>query len=155
MMHSGRIKMLEMQGGYFIFKSIHNIHSMSHSPNGWTDQELGLLWLEKGFDCLIWKKANETWKLLMLDGHNSHCMYKFCKYVEAKKIVVICFLPHTMHILQPCDICIFGPLAQHRKTEVTRTTQLNIPITKYNFPYYYKLVCHSAFFKHTIIVHGE
>jgi hypothetical protein len=134
-----------------IIKSKHNIHSISHSPNGWTDQELGLLWLEKDFDRLTREKANQGWRLLMLDGHNSHCTYKFCKYAEANKIVVICLPPHTTHVLQPCDVGVFGPLAQRWKTEVTRTTQLNIAITKYNFPYYYELVRRDAFSKRTII----
>ena len=91
----------------------------------------------------------------MLDEHSSHCTYRFFKYAEANKIAVICLPPHTTHILQPCDVGVFGPLAQRWKTEVMKTTQLNIPITRYNFAYYYKLVCHDAFSKHTVVAAGK
>lgn len=49
--------------------------------------------------------------LLILDGHNSHCTYKFIALAEKHKIEVICLPSHTTHALQPCDVGVFGPLA--------------------------------------------
>lgn len=53
-------------------------HSISISQNGWTDPELGALWLEKDFAPATAKRLNDPghYRLLILDGHNSHCTYR-------------------------------------------------------------------------------
>jgi len=89
--------------------------SISVSPNGWTDQELGSAWLKSDFDPATRDKAAGQYRLLILDGHNSHCTFKFCKYAADNKIIIICLPSHTTHALQPCDVGAFGPLAQSWK----------------------------------------
>jgi hypothetical protein len=74
--------------------------SISISPNGWTDQELGSRWLENDFDPATREKAAGRYRLLILDGHNSHCTFKFCKYAADNNIIVLCLPPHTTHALQ-------------------------------------------------------
>ena len=111
--------------------------SISLSPNGWTDQELGSAWLQNDFDPATRQKAAGRYRLLILDGHNSHCTFKFCKYAADNKIIVLCLPPHTTHALQPCDVGAFGPLAQSWKRVVTLASQSLIPITKANFLSYY------------------
>ncbi|KAJ3484161.1 hypothetical protein NLJ89_g12004 [Agrocybe chaxingu] len=93
--------------------------SISHSPNGWTDQELGLKWLKNDFEPMsAARNKSNGYRLLILDGHNSHCTYEFCKFAESKKIVIICLPSHTTHVLQPCDVGVFGPLATCWKNQV-------------------------------------
>jgi hypothetical protein len=74
---------------------------------------------------------------LILDGHNSHCTFTFCKYAADNKIIIICLPSHTTHALQPCDVGAFGPLAQSWKREVTLASQSLIAIRKDNLLAYY------------------
>src|SRR5271155_4817223 len=114
-----------------------NFNSISISPNGWTDQELGSSWLKSDFDPATRNKAAGQYRLLILDGHNSHCTFKFCKYGADNKIIIICLPSHTTHALQPCDIGAFGPLAQSWKRVVTLASQSLIAIKKDNLLFYY------------------
>jgi hypothetical protein len=83
------------------------VDSISISPNSWTDQELGSAWLQNDFDPATRDKATGQYQLLILDGHNSHCTFTFCKYAADKKIIIICLPSHTTHALQPCDVGAF------------------------------------------------
>jgi len=127
-------------------------YSISHSPNGWTDQELGSAWLERNFDRFT--KARMTsngYRLLILDGHNSHCTYKFCKYASDNNIIVICLPPHTTHALQPCDVGVFGPLAKEWKIIVTALNHQMVPVTKGNLLEHYHKARVKAFKPSTLI----
>ena len=104
-----------MQGSYNFYSKDFNLTiagSISVSPNGWTDQELGAAWLQSDFDPATRDKAAGRYRLLILDGHNSHCTLIFCKYAADNKIIIICLPSHTTHALQPCDVGAFGPLAR-------------------------------------------
>jgi len=113
------------------------IDSISISPNGWTDQELGAAWLRNDFDPATRDKAAGQYHLLVLDGHNSHCTLAFCKYAVDNKIIIICLPSHTTHALQPCDVSAFGPLAQSWKQVVTTASQSLIAIRKDNLLIHY------------------
>jgi len=76
-------------------------------------------------------------RLLILDGHNSHCTYQFIKFAAQHHIIIICLPSHTTHALQPCDVGVFGPLARAWKSQVTQASQENTPITKANLLLYY------------------
>lgn len=83
------------------------------SHNGWTNNELGLDWLEF-FDqyatCIDSKKS--LWRMLIVDGHDSHISSEAIQFCLKKKIVLLCLPPHATHLLQPCDVGIFGIIAQ-------------------------------------------
>jgi hypothetical protein len=113
------------------------VDSILISPNGWTDQELGSAWLQNDFDPATQDKAARQYWLLILDGHNSHCTFTFCKYAADKKIIIICLLSHTTHVLQPCDVGAFGPLTQSWKRKVTLASQSLIAIRKDNLLAHY------------------
>jgi DDE superfamily endonuclease len=128
------------------FHYITCLSSVSVSPKGWTDQELGLKWLEQDFEpntrsttssTSLLPTAPQAYRLLILDGHNSHCTYPFIKFAADHRIIIICLPSHTTHALQPCDVGIFGPLARAWKSQVTEASQNNIPITKANLLLYY------------------
>ena len=124
--------------------------SISVSPNGWTDQELGFAWLQNDFDPATREKAAGKYRLLILDGHNSHCTFSFCKYAADNKIIIICLPSHTTHALQPCDVGAFGPLAQSWKRIVTLASQDLIAIRKDNLLEYYHTARTEAFKPTTI-----
>jgi hypothetical protein len=45
---------------------------LATSPSGWTNNELGLTWLEQVFQRSTGKKARSSYRILILDGHGSH-----------------------------------------------------------------------------------
>ncbi|KAF8240103.1 hypothetical protein L208DRAFT_1128033, partial [Tricholoma matsutake] len=50
-----------------------DLASVSVSPKGWTDQELGFKWLERDFEPNTCPYTPEEYRPLVLDGHNLHC----------------------------------------------------------------------------------
>jgi DDE superfamily endonuclease len=70
------------------------MHSIVFSENGWTDQELGMEWLEKVFEPLTAEQdTSGCHQLLILNGHNSHCTFKFASYAKAHNVIVLCLHP--------------------------------------------------------------
>jgi hypothetical protein len=125
--------------------------SISHSPKGWTDQELSSAWLERDFHpATAERNVTRGYRLLILDGHNSHTTYQFCSFAEKHKIIVLCLPPHTTHRLQPCDVGVFGPLAACWKGVVNAKSAEYIPIRKNNLVRYYAAAREKAFSQTTI-----
>lgn len=83
------------------------------SPSGWTNDELGYMWLTQIFDRFSKKKARNgrDWRLLLLDGHGSHLNMRFLDWALDHQIMVGIYPPHSTHRLQPLDVALFGPLA--------------------------------------------
>jgi hypothetical protein len=132
-------------------KSLTTFHSISFSDKGWTDQELGYLWLTKDFHPATVNRAGEGWRLLILDGHNSHLTYPFCIFAKEHKILVVCLPPHTTHVLQPCDVGVFGPLASAWRKQVTLASHEFVKITPYNFIEFYSTARTTSVTPHTIV----
>ena len=84
---------------------------LSVSENGWTNNVLGLAWL-KHFDAHTKARQVGGYRLLVLDGHESHCSQDFKDYCLEHKILTLCMPPHSSHILQPLDVVCFSPLKQ-------------------------------------------
>jgi hypothetical protein len=103
------------------------------SENGWTNNILGLEWL-KQFDLNTEGRRVGIYRLLIVDGHGSHCTRDFYKYCVNHKIILYCLPPHTTHNLQPFDVCVFQPAAKAYKQAVSdRGRFRNKRIEKYNF----------------------
>ena len=81
------------------------------SPSGWTNNNIGLAWLEQVFNRETKQKARRQWRLLILDGHGSHVTMKFIEFCDAHKILLLIYPPHSTHTLQPLDVVMFSPLA--------------------------------------------
>lgn len=109
------------------------------------------MWLERDFEPAS-SARNRTYgyRLLILDGHNSHTTYQFCNFGEKHKIIILCLPPHTTHRLQPCDVGIFGPVAQTWKAEVNIASREFFEIRKYNLIYHYSNARAKAFTVPTI-----
>jgi hypothetical protein len=82
---------------------------LSVSENGWTNNALGLEWL-KHFDAHTKTRQVGVYRLLILDGHESHLNQDFKDYCLKHKILTLCMPPHSSHILQPLDVVCFSPL---------------------------------------------
>ena len=47
---------------------------------------------------------------LILDGHVSHTTFDVIKTAKDNNVVMIRLPSHATHLLQPLDLCVFGPL---------------------------------------------
>jgi DDE superfamily endonuclease len=121
------------------------------SPNGWTDQDLGIAWMKKVFEPQTRALCNATApRLLILDGHNSHTTADFLDYAYEHNIIVICLPPHTTHHLQPCDVAVFSPLASEWKKAVDQSFAEGEPVDRYNLLKTYAKARKIAFKSSTI-----
>ena len=85
------------------------IWKLSVSENGWTNSQLGFEWLQH-FDAHTKARKVGGYRLLIMDGHESHLSQKFKDYCLKNNIITLCMPPHSWHILQPLDLVCFSPL---------------------------------------------
>ncbi|KAJ0150407.1 Periostin [Fusarium oxysporum f. sp. albedinis] len=95
------------------------------SENGWTNNQLGLNWL-KHFDRSTSKRTNSRYRLLILDGHESHHSVEFEEYCKENKIITLCMPAHASHLLQPLDVGCFEPLKKAYSREIDRLIRCSI-----------------------------
>ncbi|KAF5378494.1 hypothetical protein D9615_007116 [Tricholomella constricta] len=90
--------------------------SLGYSKKGYTDGEIGVAWI-KDFDEQTKAKANGRYRLLLVDGHNSHYTRGFLVYARAHRIYVVCYPSHSTHIYQGLDVVIFAVLKRYWSEE--------------------------------------
>jgi DDE superfamily endonuclease/Tc5 transposase-like DNA-binding protein len=83
------------------------------SDKGWTNDELGYIWLTTVFDRYTKSCKVGSYRLLILDGHGSHVTLQFDQYCKDNLIIVLCMPPHSSHLLQPLDVGCFAPLKKY------------------------------------------
>ena len=113
------------------------------SDSGWTNSDIALDWLDH-FDLYTKPRLQGIYRLLILDGHESHVSMQFVEYCETHKIVLL-RLPHSTHILQPLDVGIFGPLSRAYKKRLYDIALYGaLAITKQEFLEIYQAVRSQA-----------
>jgi hypothetical protein len=85
--------------------------AITTTDNGWTTNEVGLDWI-KHFNQHTASRTKGKYRLLILDGHESHHSTEFELYCQKSNIITLCMPPHSSHYLQPLDVGCFGPLKQ-------------------------------------------
>jgi len=120
------------------------------SENGWTTNELGFAWLQH-FDKHTKGRTKGAYRLLILDGHESHMSVQFDQYCKENNIISLCMPPHSSHLLQPLDVGCFGPLktAYGRQIETLMRARIN-HITKLEFLPAFKEAWKATFTKDNI-----
>jgi hypothetical protein len=106
------------------------------SPNGWTNDELGVSWLQSLFNKETAAKAKRDWRLLIVDAHGSHLTLRFLNICQSHRILLAVYPPHSTHRLQPLDVSLFRPLAAYYSQSIddfTRLSQGLATITKRDF----------------------
>ena len=88
------------------------------SDTGWTNDNLGLQWLKEVFEPETWPSGRSHHRLLLIDGHSSHLTLEFLEFAMEHNIHLLCFPPHSTHVLQPLDVGIFGPLGTYYSNQV-------------------------------------
>jgi hypothetical protein len=102
------------------------------SDNGWTNNQLGLEWVQHFHENT--KKCKGKWRLLIFDGHGSHQTAEFRDFCLQNCILTLCMPAHTSHILQPLDVSCFGPLKKVYGSQIEMKIRLGINhITKEEF----------------------
>jgi hypothetical protein len=112
---------------FFIFKAKNHNQSWYHnhpkewriavSDNGWTTNEVGVAWLQHFIEHTTSRTAG-GYRLLILDGHESHNSIRFQDICRDNNIITLCMPAHASHILQPLDVGCFSPLKRAYKKEV-------------------------------------
>jgi hypothetical protein len=105
---------------------VDNVEARKHkvfivnSNSGWTNNNIGLAWLEQVSERYTKQKARQQWRLLLVDGHGSHLTRASIDFCDAKKILLAVFPPHSTHTLQPLDVVLFSSLSNNYSQELNR-----------------------------------
>lgn len=71
----------------------------------------------KQFDEHTKKKADGRYRLLLVDGHNSHYTRGFLEYARTHMILVLCYPAHATHLLQGLDVVVFATVKRYLTEE--------------------------------------
>ncbi|PHH49227.1 Vegetative incompatibility protein HET-E-1 [Ceratocystis fimbriata CBS 114723] len=99
--------------------------AISTTHNGWTDNETGLECL-KHFDQHTKPRSSGRYRLLTIDGHESHHSVDFEKHWKDNNIIALCLPSHSSHILQALEIGRFGPLKKEYGQEIEHLIRCSI-----------------------------
>jgi hypothetical protein len=112
------------------------------TDNGWTTNEKGMDWIQH-FEKHTKARTIGGYRLLILDGHESHHSDEFEEYCKEHNIVTLCMPAHSSYILQPLDVGCFSPLKKAYGRQIEDMMRAHIVhITKDDFfPAF-----HAAFF---------
>jgi hypothetical protein len=80
------------------------------SANGWMDEMLFHDWCKHFVANLPYKTNKRTLALLLVDGHSSHTSLEALKYLKDNGVEMFVLPPNATHMLQPCDVHVFGRL---------------------------------------------
>ncbi len=80
------------------------------------------------------KHKNNLTRVLMVDGHASHCSLAFLDLAVKLDIIVVSYPPHTTHALQGLDVVIFSALKHHwQLVRDARERGSGLPVKKEDF----------------------
>ncbi|KAF9733712.1 hypothetical protein PMIN01_08055 [Paraphaeosphaeria minitans] len=102
----------------------------------WTNNDIGLAWLEQVFDRYTKAKARRSYRLLIVDGHGSHLTQDFIDYCDQNRIILAVLPPHSTQTLQPLDVVCFKPLSSAYASELDDYLQKSqglSPLTRGDF----------------------
>ncbi|KFZ24823.1 hypothetical protein V502_00698, partial [Pseudogymnoascus sp. VKM F-4520 (FW-2644)] len=103
------------------------------TSNRWTNNETGLEWL-KHFDKHTAACARGLYRILVLDGHESHESAEFQEYCKSHNIITLGLPSHSSHLTQPLDVRCFSVLKQAYSQQIETFIKAYINhITKVEF----------------------
>ncbi|KNB16583.1 hypothetical protein FOXG_21712 [Fusarium oxysporum f. sp. lycopersici 4287] len=126
----------ELQKQWFLeeFKQIADWYYIT-SPNGWTDDHIGIEWLERVYLPQTTPADESDARLIILDGHGSHATDEWMA-MSFLNNVYCCYLPaRCSHGLQPLDNGVFNALKAAHRRELEKFASLTdcAPMDKVNF----------------------
>ena len=115
------------------------------TPNGWTNNETGLDWIQH-FDKHTKSRSTGGYRMLIIDGHESHISAEFDQYCKDNNIITVSMPAHSSHILQPLDVALYSPLKRAYDHQINLFIRASINhIIKSEFFIAY-LATHNAIF---------
>lgn len=78
------------------------------TESGYADAAIFRQWIEH-FDRLTRNGSEARPRVLLLDGCKAHFSAEISKYAEENNIKMIALPPNMAHLMQPLDVCYFGP----------------------------------------------
>ena len=118
---------------------------ISLSSNGWTTNEIGLEWIQH-FEKHTQSRKVGGYRLLILDGHDSHHSTDFEFFCRDHNIVTLCMPAHSSHILQPLDVGCFSPLKRAYGGQIDHIIRGGVThITKADFLPAFNAAFHATF----------
>jgi hypothetical protein len=103
------------------------------TANGWTTNERGLDWI-RHFNLHTKSRTKGGYRLLILDGHESHHSTDFELYCKEHNIITLCMPAHSSHKLQPLDVGCFRALKRSYGAEIEKLMRAHITyISKEDF----------------------
>jgi hypothetical protein len=91
------------------------------SPKGYTNDQLGLDWLNHFIQCTRDRTKRGEKRLLLFDGHGSHLTFEFLSLCSQNDIIPFCFIAHSTHFTQPLD---GNPFLAYKHYFRTRNSEL-------------------------------
>ena len=94
--------------------------AIGYSERGWMTSATFYEYIANIFHPWLIKNEIEFPVTLFLDGHSSHFTLPLSQFCKSNKIILIAFLPHSTHILQPMEVVFFHPLKLAWKDVVSK-----------------------------------
>jgi hypothetical protein len=125
--------------------------AVTTTTNGWADNATGLEWL-RHFDEHTKRRQKGVYRMLVLDGHDSHTNAEFEDYCKKNNIITLCLPPHSSHITQPLDVGCYSILKKMYGAEIERFIKARIThITKPEFFLAFEAAFHQTFTKKNVL----
>lgn len=80
--------------------------AISVSESGYSNDILSFQWLQH-WNRLSKRTQKGTYRLLIMDGYESHLSLQFVRFCELEKVILLRLPAHSTHFLQPLDVVIF------------------------------------------------
>jgi hypothetical protein len=81
------------------FESLPSEWRINISDNGWTTDKIGIDWLINHFIPYMNNCVMGRYRMLILDGYGSHLTAEFDRICTENKIIPICMLLYSSHLL--------------------------------------------------------
>jgi hypothetical protein len=96
-------------------------------------------------------RTTSAYRLLILDGHESHHLGAFEEYCKEHNIITLCMPAHSSHILQPLDVGCFSPLKKAYGRQIEHMMRAYIThVTKDDFFPAFRTAHFAAMTEHNI-----
>ena len=121
--------------------------------NRWTNNETGLDWIWH-FDKHTKSRSTSVYRILIIDGHESHISAEFDEYCKVNNIVTVNMPTHSSHLLQSLNVELYSPLKPAYDHQINLFIRASINhITKFEFFIAY-LAAHNKIFTKKNIKRG-
>jgi hypothetical protein len=125
--------------------------AVATTANGWTDNKTGLEWL-RHFDQHTKHRRRGVYRMLVLDGHESHVNAASEDYCKENNIVNNCLPPHSSHLTQPLDVGCYSVLKRMYGAEISLFIKARIThITKPEFFLAFKAAFRRTFTQENVL----